>query len=127
MPHTVICAYVADKICFGRTNKFGIGIGIWFSAVQWRWFPHWASVVPVTFHSCNFSCQKLHSRIFCEIATFSSKTFLIWHFFSFNLKNVKNYWFLYDFKLSKNQANPDVVSTDSNSLAKILNLILNTL
>ena len=36
-------ADVADKICFGRTYKFGIGI--WFSAVQWRWFPHWASVV----------------------------------------------------------------------------------
>ena len=31
------------KICFGRTYKFGIGI--WFSAVQWRWFPHRASVV----------------------------------------------------------------------------------
>ena len=27
-------ADVADKICFSRTYKFGIGI--WFSAVQWR-------------------------------------------------------------------------------------------
>ena len=36
-------ADVADKICFGRTYKFGIGI--WFSAVQWRRFPHRASVV----------------------------------------------------------------------------------
>ena len=34
---------VADKICFGRTYKFGIGI--LFSAVQWRRFPHQASVV----------------------------------------------------------------------------------
>ena len=36
-------ADVANKICFGRTYKFGIGI--WFSAVQWRRFPHRASVV----------------------------------------------------------------------------------
>ena len=38
-------ADVADKICFGHTYKFGIGI--WFSAVQWRWFPHRESVVRV--------------------------------------------------------------------------------
>jgi hypothetical protein len=36
-------ADVADKICFGRTYR--LGIGIWFSAVQWRWFLHRASVV----------------------------------------------------------------------------------
>ena len=36
-------ADVADKICFGRTYKFGIGIE--FSAVQWRQFPHRVSVV----------------------------------------------------------------------------------
>jgi hypothetical protein len=36
-------ADVADKICFGRTKKFGIGIE--FSAVQWRLFPLWTSVV----------------------------------------------------------------------------------
>ena len=36
-------ADVADKICFGRTYKFGIGI--WFSAVQWRRFPHRVFVV----------------------------------------------------------------------------------
>ena len=34
---------MADKICFGRTEKFGIGIG--FSAVQRRQFSHWVSVV----------------------------------------------------------------------------------
>ena len=34
---------MADKIFFGHTYKFGIGI--WFSAVQWRRFPHRASVV----------------------------------------------------------------------------------
>ena len=36
-------AYVADKICFGRTYKFGIGIEL--SAVQRRLFPLWASIV----------------------------------------------------------------------------------
>ena len=36
-------ADVADKIFFGCIYKFGIGI--WFSAVQWRQFPHRASVV----------------------------------------------------------------------------------
>ena len=36
-------ADVADKICFGHTYKFGIGI--WFSAMQWRRIPHRASVV----------------------------------------------------------------------------------
>ena len=36
-------ADVADKICFGHTYKFGIGI--WFSAGQWKRFPHRASVV----------------------------------------------------------------------------------
>ena len=36
-------ADVADDICFGRTYKFGIGI--WFSAMQWRRFPHRVSVV----------------------------------------------------------------------------------
>ena len=39
----VFWADVADKICFGRTYKFGIWI--WFSAVQGRGFPHQASVV----------------------------------------------------------------------------------
>ena len=38
-----IWADVADKICFGRTRRFGSGSG--FSAVQWRRFPHRASVV----------------------------------------------------------------------------------
>ena len=38
-------ADVADKICFGRTKQFGIGIE--FSAVQWRLFSLWASVVRV--------------------------------------------------------------------------------
>ena len=38
-------AGVADKICFCRTYKFWIGIE--FSAVQWRPFPLWASVVRV--------------------------------------------------------------------------------
>ena len=38
-----IWADVADKICFHRNYKFGIGI--WFSAVQWRRFRHRASVV----------------------------------------------------------------------------------
>ena len=36
-------ADVADKICFGRTYKFGSGSE--FSAMQWRLFPLWASVV----------------------------------------------------------------------------------
>ena len=36
-------ANVADEICFGRSYEFGIGI--WFSAKQWRRFPHRASVV----------------------------------------------------------------------------------
>ena len=36
-------ADVVDKICFGRTIKFGIGIE--FSALQWRLFALWASVV----------------------------------------------------------------------------------
>ena len=36
-------ADVADKICFGRTQKFGIGIE--FTAVQRRLFSLWASVV----------------------------------------------------------------------------------
>ena len=36
-------ADVADKICCRHTYKFGIGIE--FSAVQWRLFPLWASVV----------------------------------------------------------------------------------
>ena len=35
-------AEVADKICFGRTY---FGSGSEFSAVQWRLFPLWASVV----------------------------------------------------------------------------------
>ena len=34
---------MADKICFGRTYRFGIGIE--FSAVQWRLFSLWVSVV----------------------------------------------------------------------------------
>ena len=34
---------MADKICFGHTWKFGSGS--WFSAVQWRRFPHHTSVV----------------------------------------------------------------------------------
>ena len=38
-----IWAYVADKICFSSTKKFGIGIE--FSAVQWRLFLLRASVV----------------------------------------------------------------------------------
>ena len=38
-----IWADVADKICFHRNYKFGIGI--WFSAVQWKRFPQRASVV----------------------------------------------------------------------------------
>ena len=42
-------ADVADKICFGRTYKFGIGS--WFSAVQWRRFPHRASVVRDTYYA----------------------------------------------------------------------------
>ena len=33
----------ASKICFGRTEEFGIGIE--FSAVQWRLFPLWAYIV----------------------------------------------------------------------------------
>ena len=36
-------ADVTDKICFGRTEKFGSGSE--FSAMQWRLFPLWASVV----------------------------------------------------------------------------------
>ena len=36
---------VADDICFGLAYKFGIGI--WFSAEQWRRFPQRASVVRV--------------------------------------------------------------------------------
>ena len=36
-----IWANVAGKICFGLTQKFGSG----FTAVQWRRFPHRASVV----------------------------------------------------------------------------------
>ena len=36
-------ADVASKICFGRTYKFGIGI--WFTAMQCKRFPHRASVV----------------------------------------------------------------------------------
>ena len=36
-------ADVADKICFGRTLNFGIGIE--FSAVQWRLWALWASIV----------------------------------------------------------------------------------
>ena len=40
-------ANLADKICFSHIYKFGIGI--WFSAVQWRQFPHRASVVRVHF------------------------------------------------------------------------------
>ena len=37
-----IGANVADKICFGRTLKFGSGSA--FSDVLWRRFPHWASI-----------------------------------------------------------------------------------
>ena len=51
--------------------------------------------------------------------------------FFFDLENVYNYWFFYDLKLTfhleRNQANPEEVLTDSDSLAKILNLILNRL
>ena len=36
-------ADVADKICFGRFKKFGSGSE--FTAVQWRLFPFWTSVV----------------------------------------------------------------------------------
>ena len=36
-------ANVADKICCRHTKKFGSGSE--FSAVQWRLFPLWASVV----------------------------------------------------------------------------------
>ena len=39
---------VADKICFGLTIKFKIGIE--FSAVQRRLFPLWASVVRAAAH-----------------------------------------------------------------------------
>ena len=38
-----IWAYVADKICFSHTLKFGSGS--WFSALQWKRFPHRASIV----------------------------------------------------------------------------------
>ena len=54
---------MADKICFGCTLKFGIGI--WFSAVQWRRFPHWASIVraPWPNQPClfTFGLQQVHS------------------------------------------------------------------
>ena len=43
-----IWANVADKISFGRTWKFGSRSG--FSAVQWRWFLHRASVVRDSYH-----------------------------------------------------------------------------
>ena len=41
-------ADVADKICFGRTQQFGIGIE--FSAVQSWLFPLWVSVVRGVVH-----------------------------------------------------------------------------
>ena len=43
-----ILADVANKICFGCTKNFGSGS--WFSDMQWRWFPHPASVVRVLMH-----------------------------------------------------------------------------
>ena len=41
--HLTNWADVADKICFGSNQKFGSGSE--FSAVQWRLFPFWASVL----------------------------------------------------------------------------------
>ena len=52
-------ADVADKICFGHTLK--LGIGIWFSAMQSRRFPHRASVVrhcKKYYEYCNLSGWK---------------------------------------------------------------------
>ena len=67
-------ANVAEEICFGRTYKFGIGI--WFSAVQWRRFSHWVSIVRgfmnIKFHYCK--CiriyEKSHLRKISEKKTF---------------------------------------------------------
>ena len=54
-------ANVADKICFGRTYKFGIGI--WFSSVQWMRFPHRASVVRGLIHGFSLKqSDNLHRR-----------------------------------------------------------------
>ena len=74
-----------------------------------------------------FSCTR---DFFREIATFSSETLSFDIFFLLNWKMSTIIDFFYDFTLSfhllKNQANPEKVSRDSDSLAKILNLTLNT-
>ena len=63
-------ADVADKICFGRTWKFWIGI--WFSAGQWRQFPHWASVVRGS-GDHDSSLNQYYSRIFLNVINSSAK------------------------------------------------------
>ena len=92
-------ADVADKICFGRIYKFGIGI--WFSAVQWRRFPHRASVVRGFYY--NFVVWKgkkfylsnspwlvilsTYYAVFLAYKVNISKKILIWSFFV--LENIR--------------------------------------
>ena len=61
-------ANVADKICFGRAYKFEIGI--WYSAVQWRRFPHRVSVVRA---SVDADSQKMLKTL-CSICWQQSNT-----------------------------------------------------
>ena len=81
-----IWADVADKICFGRTYKFGSGS--WFSAVQWRQFPHRVSVVRgywdsqqwiSIIHSNLSTIQSMYGRQYITLCTiaffFSGKIF----------------------------------------------------
>ena len=63
-------ADVTNKICFSRTKKFGIGI--WFSAMQWRRFSHWVSVVRVSNQSWILNLPFLY-KIFFVLFLFEVK------------------------------------------------------
>ena len=55
-------ADVAVEICFGRTYEFGIGI--WFSALQWRRFLHPVSVVrDIRYYIFRYLVHTLFLRI----------------------------------------------------------------
>ena len=93
-------ADVADKICCRHTYKFGSGSE--FSAVQWRLFPLWASVVRGLLHD-----QVKYSRLWWDLyvllyddATILERCFLL------IISKQKNWWaliFLIFLKMERNQ------------------------
>ena len=86
-----IWAAVADKICFGRTYKFGSGSE--FSAVQWRSFPLWVSVVRGTgvskfnFKWANSIQKKLLSYALWVTLPYTVKDFSIWKYPDIDVRN----------------------------------------